>query len=127
MIDQTLACFVTWLEGHSLAQTVLTNLYLHQVDKVQCVVVKAVCVVALKLVELVKDIIGKAGVYEEEDFQPLTYGFRLCQDVTEQRCIAGLREAEEVLGREVRRTKPKDGVTRSEQELSEHTDFVNLH
>ena len=36
IIDQSLACLVTWLEGHSLAQTVMTNLYLHNVDKIQC-------------------------------------------------------------------------------------------
>ncbi|KAJ8304627.1 hypothetical protein KUTeg_018210 [Tegillarca granosa] len=29
IIDATVACMVTWLEGHSLAQTVFTNLYLH--------------------------------------------------------------------------------------------------
>jgi len=126
MVDQTLSCLVTWLEGHSLAQTVLTNLYLHQVDKIQCVLVKAVCVAILKLVELVKDVIGKAGVYEEEDFQPLTYGFRLCQDVTEQRCVAGLREAEELLGRDVRRTKAREGVERSEEEQREHAEFLAL-
>ena len=127
VIDKSLACMVTWLEGHSLAQTVMTNLYLHNVDQLQCVVLKSVSVVTLKLVEIIKDIIAKAGVFEEEDFQPHTYGFRLCQDVTEQRCIAGLREAEELLSKDIRRTRPKDGVTRSEQELSEHTDYVNLH
>ncbi len=127
VIDQSLACMVTWLEGHSLAQTVMTNLYLHNVDQLQCVVIKSVSVVTLKLVEIIKDIIAKAGVFEEEDFQPHTYGFRLCQDVTEQRCIAGLREAEELLSKDIRRTKPKDGGTRSEKEQYEHTDFVNLH
>ena len=29
VVDMTLSCLVTWLEGHSLAQTVFTNLYLH--------------------------------------------------------------------------------------------------
>jgi len=127
MIDETLACFVTWLEGHSLAQTVLTNLYLHNVDLIECPVVKPLCIVVLKLVELVKDIISKASVYEEEDFQPLTYGFRLCQDVTDQRCIAGLREAEENLAREMRRTKPREGVDRSLEEETKHQEFSALH
>ena len=97
-VDQTLACLVTWLEGHSLAQTVMTNLYLHHPDRLQCVVLRAVSVAFLKIVDVIKDIISKAGVFEEEDFQPHTYGFRLGQDVTEQRCLAGLREAEELLG-----------------------------
>lgn len=30
IIDTTLACMLLWLEGHSLAQTVFTNLYLHK-------------------------------------------------------------------------------------------------
>jgi len=127
MIDQTLACFVTWLEGHSLAQTVLTNLYLHHVDKIQCGVLKSVSVVALKLVELVKDIIGKASVFEEEDFQPLTYGFKLCQDVSEHRCVAGLKEAEEVLAREIRRTKVREGIERSSLDEKDNIDYTSLH
>ena len=127
IIDQSLACLVTWLEGHSLAQTVMTNLYLHNVDKIQCAVVKSVSVAILKLVDIIKDIIWKAGVFEEEDFQSHTYGFRLCQDIIEQRCIAGLREAEELLNKDIRRTKQKEGVSRSEEEETEHTDFVHLH
>ena len=127
MIDQSLSCLVTWLEGHSLAQTVMTNLYLHNVDRITCIVVKSVSIVSLKLVEIIKDIISKAGVFEEEDFQPHTYGFRLCQEVTDQRCIAGLRESEELLNKDIRRTKHKDGVDRSEEEQKEHEDFVNLH
>ena len=98
IVDQTFSCLVTWLEGHSLAQTVMTNLYLHHPDRLQCVVLKAVSVAFLKISEAIKDIISKAVVFEEEDFQPHTYGFRLGMDVTEQRCLAGLREAEELLG-----------------------------
>ena len=127
IIDQSLSCLVTWLEGHSLAQTVMTNFYLHNVDKIQCAVMRSVSVVSLKLVEIIKDIIGKAGVFEEEDFQPHTYGFRLCGDITDQRCVAGLREAEELLNKDVRRTKHKAGVERSEEQEQEHSDFVKLH
>ncbi len=35
IVDESLGCLVTWLEGHSLVQTVFTNLYLHQPDKVR--------------------------------------------------------------------------------------------
>merc|ERR1719422_112080 len=127
IIDQSLACLVTWLEGHSLAQTVMTNLYLHNIQKLECIVIKSVSIVTLKLVDIIKNIIGKAGVFEEEDFQPHTYGFSLCPDVKEQRCVAGLREAEELLSKDIRRTKQKEGVERSEEEEKEHEDFVNLH
>lgn len=41
-------------------------------------------------------------VYEEEDFQPMQYGYHLNPDVSEQRMIGMLREVEEDLHREVR-------------------------
>ena len=44
---------------------------------------RAFIVATLKLVDLIKDIIAKASVFEEEDFQPLTYGFQLATDVSE--------------------------------------------
>lgn len=34
-------------------------------------------------------------VYEEEDFQPMQYGYHLTPDISEQRIIAMLREVEE--------------------------------
>ena len=57
--DQTVACLVTWLEGHSLAQTVFTNLYLHAPFQATQPFIKAVSVVTLKLVDLIKDFVAK--------------------------------------------------------------------
>ena len=57
--DQTLACLVTWLEGHSLAQTVFTNLYLHAPFQATQPFIKAFSVVTLKLVDLIKDFVAK--------------------------------------------------------------------
>ena len=97
VMDATLACLVTWLEGHSLAQTVFTNLYLHNVHEVEDAAMKAFSVAVLKVVALVKDFVNRGGVFEEEDFQPTAYGFKLCAEVSEQRCLGMLREAEEEL------------------------------
>lgn len=46
-------------------------------------------------------------VYEEEDFQPMQYGFHLSPDISEQRMVGMLREVEEELHRKTR-TKPND-------------------
>lgn len=124
LVDQCLACLVTWLEGHSLAQTVLTCLYLHHTDRVEDPVLRAALITILRLVEVIKDLVGKAGVYEEEDFQPLTYGFKLCSEIPEQRCVAQCKEAEELLAKEVRRTKARDGVERTKEEAEEHFLFA---
>ncbi len=121
VVDMTLSCLVTWLEGHSLAQTVFTNLYLHAPQlvrvyfpilldlpfakvppkqKSQCTklfksltcqnhffcslqvnhpLLSTFSVLILKLVDLIRDLVSKGSVFEEEDFQPLVYGFKLCQ------------------------------------------------
>lgn len=34
-------------------------------------------------------------MFEEEDFQPLVYGFRLASEVTEQKALALIKESEE--------------------------------
>ena len=100
---------VTWFEGHSLAQTVLTNLYLHCGDSPELrpphPELKAYVVATLKLVDLIKDIIAKATVFEEEDFQPLSYGFLLASDVSEAKAMSSLKEAEDATQKLVRASK----------------------
>ncbi|XP_044256137.1 N-alpha-acetyltransferase 35, NatC auxiliary subunit [Tribolium madens] len=102
IIDTTLACIVSWLEGHSLAQTVFTNLYLHKPYSIEDRTMKAFCLMVYKLLEIIKHFVHKAMVYEEEDFQPMQYGYHLNPDVSEQRIIGMLREVEEELHRKIR-------------------------
>ncbi len=106
--DATLACLVTWLEGHSLAQTVFTNLYLHSVHEIEDPPMKAFSVAVLKLVSVVKEIVAKGNnVYEEEDFQPASYNFSLCPEVSEQRCGGMLREVEDEAARQMKKKGDK--------------------
>ncbi|XP_043265952.1 N-alpha-acetyltransferase 35, NatC auxiliary subunit [Colletes gigas] len=114
IIDSTYACIVSWLEGHSLAQTVFTNLYLHQPSQIVDKPLKTFCYAVYKIIEIIKGCINKALVFEEEDFQSVTYGYRL-QDIAEQKSISMLREVEEELQRK-RRTKRID--VDSEKECS---------
>ncbi|KAH3833681.1 hypothetical protein DPMN_106994 [Dreissena polymorpha] len=105
IMDSSLSCMVTWLEGHSLAQTVFTNLYLHDPHKVEDKPLRTFCLCMLKIVDLLRDRINKAGVYEEEDFQPLTYGFKMGGDVTDVKVISTMKEVEEDLNRALRHLK----------------------
>ena len=59
VMDATLSCLVAWLEGHSLAQTVFTNLYLHQPFQVEDPPLRAFSVAALKIIEVIKDFVTK--------------------------------------------------------------------
>ncbi|XP_024947090.1 N-alpha-acetyltransferase 35, NatC auxiliary subunit isoform X2 [Cephus cinctus] len=113
IIDSTYSCIVSWLEGHSLAQTVFTNLYLHQPGQIGDKPLKTFCYAVYKIIEVIKDCVNKALVFEEEDFQSVTYGYRLQEDITEQRTISMLREVEEELHRKSR-IKPVDDETERE-------------
>ena len=46
-----------------------------------------------------------ASVFEEEDFQPLHYGFQLAGDVPEVKAMSMLKESEEAMHKLVRSTK----------------------
>lgn len=102
IIDELLACFVTWLDGHSLIQTVFICLYTHDTKLIEDPVLKAVCVSILRMVDVVRNIVSRAKVYEEEDFQTISYGFKLGLDVSEMRISGMLREAEEEIARQLK-------------------------
>jgi len=56
-------------------------------------------------------------VFEEEDFQPLVYGFRLCADVSEQKALGALRESEEEVLKEIKNLSDNDSAGDSSIEL----------
>lgn len=59
IIDATMSCIVSWLEGHSLAQTVFTNLYLHQPHSILNKTLKAYCIAVYKLLDCIRECINK--------------------------------------------------------------------
>ena len=59
IIDSTLSCLVSWLEGHSLAQTVFTNLYLHKPHLIEDRVMKAFSISIFKIVDVIKDFVNR--------------------------------------------------------------------
>nr|CAB3264177.1 N-alpha-acetyltransferase 35, NatC auxiliary subunit-like [Phallusia mammillata] len=116
IMDTCQACILSWIEGQSLAQTVFTCLYLHDPYIIEDRCLKAFCIGVLKVCDMIKDKIYKANVFEEEDFQTLTYGFRFATNVTELRVVGMLKEAEDDLSRTIRTTKS-----------NEQNDLTNAH
>lgn len=55
IIDVTLACLVSWLEGHSLAQTVFTNLYFQKPYEIKDDPLKSFCICIYKIIEVIRD------------------------------------------------------------------------
>lgn len=126
IMDTTFACLATWMEGHSLAQTVFTNLYAHNPELIDDRCLRAFSLVILKMVDSIKDKVMRAGVFEEEDFQSMTYGFKLAHNVTELRVVGMLKEVEEEYNRKVRSTRARQGEKRDTATELEHEQCVAL-
>ncbi|GFU02843.1 n-alpha-acetyltransferase 35, NatC auxiliary subunit [Nephila pilipes] len=127
IIDATLACLVTWLEGHSLAQTVFTNLYLQKPHMVEDKIIRAFCIHSLKLLDVIREFIDKPGMFEEEDFQPVMYGYKLANDIPVGKATAMLKEVEEELLKKVKQSRSKPGEEQDLQVQAQHEESVALY
>lgn len=56
---------MTWLDGASLAQTLFTNLYLHDPNLIQDAYMKYFSIAMLKIVDSMRNKILSAQVFEE--------------------------------------------------------------
>ncbi|XP_018114529.1 N-alpha-acetyltransferase 35, NatC auxiliary subunit isoform X2 [Xenopus laevis] len=102
IMDTCFCCLITWLEGHSLAQTVFTCLYVHNPDLIEDPAMKAFALGILKICDIVREKVNKAAVFEEEDFQSMTYGFKMANSVTDLRVTGMLKDVEDDLQRRVK-------------------------
>jgi hypothetical protein len=109
--------------GHKNSQYLFFFQYLHCGDDPEKrpphPELRSFTVATLKLVDLVKDLIARASVFEEEDFQPLTYGFHLANDITESKAMSALKESEDSMQKIVRATK-------TESDGKEHKEAVAI-
>uniref|UniRef100_A0A914WPD1 Protein MAK10 homolog n=1 Tax=Plectus sambesii TaxID=2011161 RepID=A0A914WPD1_9BILA len=106
-MDASFSGLVTWLEGHSLAQTVFTNLCLHRPAAIKDQSLHAFCAGILRLVAMFKRIIETAAVFEEEDFNSTNFGFDMNMFSTSQ-AVQLLKTAEEELQKLARRQRADD-------------------
>ncbi|XP_068782015.1 N-alpha-acetyltransferase 35, NatC auxiliary subunit-like [Struthio camelus] len=88
-------CVITWLEGHSLAQTVFTCLYIHNPDFIENPAMKAFALGILKICDIAREKVNKAAVFEEEVFQSMIYGFKMANSVTVLRVTGMLKDVED--------------------------------
>lgn len=65
IVDITLRDLVTWLDGSSLAQTLFTNLYLHEPNILQDLYMKNFTIAILKIVDRMRNKISTSGTFEE--------------------------------------------------------------
>merc|ERR1719193_1352031 len=125
IIDESLSSLVAWLEGHSLVQTAFTNLYTHHPEKIEDATLRSFIYSLLKLIDVIRNLISRAGVYEEEDHQSPTYGFRLLSS-DPLNLPQLLKESEEENMKKCRRCKGEGKIDESEsyQALATRIKFV---
>ncbi|XP_049541353.1 N-alpha-acetyltransferase 35, NatC auxiliary subunit isoform X1 [Anopheles darlingi] len=111
LIDAVYSCTVSWLEGHSMVQTVLTCLYLHKPHRIECKAIKAFAIAIEKIINLIRNITLRAHVFEEEDFQLSSFDYNMSADVSEAKALSMLKAAEEDLIK-----KAKDAEEEREKE-----------
>lgn len=97
IMDEVLACIATWLEGHTLAQTVFTCMYLLDIEKVENIYLRAFSLAIVKTVEYMRACICQGRVFAEDDQQGVCHGFNMLGQVSESAIVASLKEAEERL------------------------------
>ena len=94
VFDEVFACVATWLEGHTLAQTVFTCMYLLETEEIENVYLRAFSQGVVKIVEYMRECICHGGVYAEDDQQGLCFGFNMLNAVADSSVAAALKEAE---------------------------------
>ena len=97
IMDEVLACVATWLNGHTLAQTVFTSMYLLDLPRIENVYLRAFGQAVIKTVDYMRSCICQGRVYAEDDQQSVCFGFDMLNQVSETAVLTALRDAEEKL------------------------------
>ncbi|CAG0900857.1 unnamed protein product, partial [Cyprideis torosa] len=131
IMDHTMALFLAYLDGQSVLQTVLTDLYMHEgpMAQLQEPCLHAFNVAVLKLVVLVRDCLGMTVCYHEEDFQMFSVsdltqkGLPLDGNLPEGKVVSLLRDAEKrAKQRRKKSSGGSDGTAAEEETSSSHSE-----
>lgn len=97
IMDEVFACVATWLNGHTLAQTVFTSMYLLDLPRIENVYLRAFGQAVIKTVDYMRSCICQGRVYAEDDQQSVCFGFDMLNQMSETAVLTALKEAEEKL------------------------------
>lgn len=92
IIDDTYSCFATWLEGYPLAQTVMTNLYLLDIERIEDKCLRLFSQAILRLVSFIVKLVQMVFCIEEEDFALNVGGFNLANHLNDNKITNSIEE-----------------------------------
>ncbi|XP_044472153.1 N-alpha-acetyltransferase 35, NatC auxiliary subunit isoform X2 [Mangifera indica] len=126
IMDHLLACEATWHNGHSLAQTVFSCIYLLRPDRTSshailhsyCRIIRATC-------KAVISVVSDARTHEEEDLFTMSYGLPLNGD-GDDKCLSMLNAVEETITRQLRACKAPSSKKRVLEDMEPLQDNLDL-
>lgn len=121
IFDEVLACVVTWMDGHTLAQTVFTCLYLLDTKLSENLFLRAFSTAIVKIVEFIRDSIRKGGVYSEDDQQIVFVGLDMLRSLGQDVVTSSLKTAREKLAALVKEVTSSTGSSASDKSSVEET------
>lgn len=95
IFDEVFACVATWLDGHTMAQTVFTCLFLLDTEQAEDLHVRSFSLAMVKVTEYMRECICRAGVYVEDDQQGVCFGFNMLNGIDDAAVFTALKESEE--------------------------------
>ena len=95
IFDEVFACIATWLDGHTMAQTLFTCLYLLDTGRLEDPHLRAFSLAIVKVCEYIRECICRGGVSVEEDQQGVCFGFNMLGSVDDATVFAALKELED--------------------------------
>ena len=130
VVDEVFACLATWLEGHTLAQTVFTCLYLLGTSKVENLYIRAFSQAIIKIAEFMRSCICQGRVFAEEDQQGVRFGFEMLDGISDTTVSAVLKEVEDKMLHLVKHAtknetdgSPQKGAINAQNDLTPLFDF----
>uniref|UniRef100_A0A6G1SFX0 Protein MAK10 homolog n=1 Tax=Aceria tosichella TaxID=561515 RepID=A0A6G1SFX0_9ACAR len=92
IIDDTYSCLTVWFEGHPLAQTIMTNLYLHDTERIEDKCLRVFSQAMLKIVDFIDRLVMTIYCVEEEDFLVNGGKFNLASQLNEHKILSSLED-----------------------------------
>ena len=121
IVDELVSLIATWLGGHTIAQTVYTCIYLHDVSAVKHRPLGNMLSALTCCVELMRESIFRARVYIEDDHQCVTLGLNATSvENSVDQMVACLKEQEDCVQHSLKKTlklSKEDGKTEENLDL----------
>ena len=128
IFDEMLACVATWLNGHTLAQTVFTCMYLLDPKQLEDPVLCGFAIAIVRIVDMIKEVITKGGVFVEDEQQVICVGLNMLTTMGDETVLSSLKMAKDSTQRflkDLSTTKDLDSQnseTHSDTETESSTD-----